>query len=72
MVLKKVNKKIGENIMREKYFEDLGLDDGQDILSKLLVFKIESITENEILEESKEHEDKKQKDAKENEKKDNK
>ena len=23
--------------MREKYFEDLGLDDGQDILSKLLV-----------------------------------
>ena len=51
--------------MREKYFEDLGLDDGQDILSK---FK----NMDEILEESKEHEDKKQKDAKENEKKDNK
>ena len=66
MVLKKVNKKIGENIMKEKYFEDLGLDDGQDILSK---FKINM---DEILEESKEHEDKKQKDAKENEKKDNK
>ena len=66
MVLKKVNKKIGENIMREKYFEDLGLDDGQDILSK---FKINM---DEILEESKEHEDKKQKDAKKNEKKDNK
>ena len=66
MVLKKVNKKIGENIMREKYFEDLGLDDGKDILSK---FKINM---DEILEESKEHEDKKQKDAKENEKKDNK
>ena len=66
MVLKKVNKKIGENIMREKYFEDLGLDDGQDILSK---FKINM---DEILEGSKEHEDKKQKDAKENEKKDNK
>lgn len=49
--------------MREKYFEDLGLDDGQDILSK---FKINM---DEILEESKEHEDKKQKDAKENEKK---
>lgn len=44
--------------MREKYFEDLGLDDGQDILSK---FKINM---DEILEESKEHEDKKQKDAK--------
>ena len=42
--------------MREKYFEDLGLDDGQDILSK---FKINM---DEILEESKEHEDKKQKD----------
>ena len=39
--------------MREKYFEDLGLDDGQDILSK---FKINM---DEILEESKEHEDKK-------------
>ena len=52
--------------MREKYFEDLGLDDGQDILSK---FKINM---DEILEGSKEHEDKKQKDAKENEKKDNK
>ena len=33
--------------MREKYFEDLGLDDGQDILSK---FKINM---DEILEESK-------------------
>ena len=52
--------------MREKYFEDLGLDDGQDILSK---FKINM---DEILEESKEHEDKKQKDAKENEKINNK
>ena len=52
--------------MREKYFEDLGLDDGQYILIK---FKINM---DEILEESKEHEDKKQKDAKKNEKKDNK
>lgn len=52
--------------MREKYFEDLGLDDGQDILSK---FKINM---NDILDESKKHENKKQKDAKENEKKDNK
>ena len=51
--------------MREKYFEDLGLDDGQDILSK---FKINM---DEIWEESKEHEDKKKKDAKKNEKKDN-
>lgn len=41
--------------MREKYFEDLGLDDGQDILSK---FKINM---DEILEESKEHDNKKAK-----------
>ena len=52
--------------MREKYFEDLGFVDGQDIFSK---FKINM---DEILEESKEHEDKKQKDAKKNKKKDNK
>ena len=52
--------------MREKYFEDLGLDDGQDILSK---FKTNM---NDILEESKKHENKKQKDDKEDEKKENK
>ena len=35
--------------MREKYFEDLGLDDGSDILSKF------NIDMNEILEESELH-----------------
>ena len=51
--------------MREKYFEDLGLDDGQDILSK---FKINM---NDILEESKKHENKKQKDVEDDDKKEN-
>lgn len=38
--------------MREKYFEDLGLDDGSDILSKF------NIDVDEILEESDQHENK--------------
>lgn len=35
--------------MKEKYFEDLGLDDGSDILSKF------NIDMNDILEESDKH-----------------
>ena len=35
--------------MREKYFEDLGLDDGLDILNKF------NIDIDEILEESEQH-----------------
>ncbi len=49
--------------MREKYLEDLGLDDGSDILSK---FKIDM---DEILEESELHDNNKKGD---NSKKENK
>lgn len=49
--------------MREKYFEDLGLDDGSCILSKF------NIDMNEILEESKLHNNEKKED---NSKKENK
>lgn len=38
--------------MREKYFEDLGLDDGLDILKKF------NIDMDEILEESEKHDNK--------------
>lgn len=46
--------------MKEKYFEDLGLDDGSKILSK---FKINV---DDILEQSEKHENKKNKNKEKN------
>lgn len=47
--------------MREKYFEDLGLDDGLDILKKF------NIDMDEILEESEKHDNKGKSEKDENE-----
>jgi hypothetical protein len=49
--------------MREKYFEDLGLDDGDDILSKF------NINVGEILEESELHDNNKNDDESDSENK---